>query len=180
MNLKLLKLHLIIFFWKIIGKVKFLESELKLSFNSGNMNRVLLIFPVDEPSFRVAYYTFRELGKSSNQKRMFTFLVMEQFRDLFHITTGDKIYIQKFGKNKILNNEKQILEILFSKQYDIVIDLNPFFDLGISRLVSHLDAKIKLGFVSDFSDQFYNVQLDISRSGIMEKGFKQINWMIAK
>ena len=36
------------------------------------------------------------------------------------------------------------------------------------------------GFLSDFSDKFYNIQLDISKSGIMEKGFKQINWILAQ
>ena len=43
---------------------------------------------------------------------------------------------------------------------------------------SHSD--IKVGFVSYFSDHFYNIQLNISKSGIMEKGFKQINWILAQ
>jgi len=63
---------------------------------------------------------------------------------------------------------------------DIIVDLNPTFQLAISRFISLLKSEMKVGFVSDFSDRFYNIQLDISKSGITEKGFKQINWMLAQ
>jgi len=52
--------------------------------------------------------------------------------------------------------------------------------LAISRLISLMKSDMKVGFSSDFSDKFYNIQLDISKSGIMEKGFKQINWILAQ
>ena len=45
---------------------------------------------------------------------------------------------------------------------------------------NYVKADFKVGFATHFSDRFYNIQLDISKSGIMEKGFKQINWMIAQ
>ena len=59
-------------------------------------------------------------------------------------------------------------------------NLNPKFQLSISRFISLLKSELKVGFVSDFSDRFYNIQLDISKTGIMEKGFKQINWILAQ
>ena len=65
-------------------------------------------------------------------------------------------------------------------KYDIIVDLNPKFQLAISRLISLMKSDMKVGFLSDFSDKFYNIQLDISKSGIMEKGFKQINWILAQ
>ena len=65
-------------------------------------------------------------------------------------------------------------------KFDIIVDLNPTFQLAISRFISLLNSEMKVGFVSDFSDRFYNIQLDISKSGIMEKGFKQINWILAQ
>ncbi len=61
-----------------------------------------------------------------------------------------------------------------------IVDLNPKFQLAISRLISLMKSDMKVGFSSDFSDKFYNIQLDISKSGIMEKGFKQINWILAQ
>ena len=48
------------------------------------------------------------------------------------------------------------------------------------RSVSSLiRGDMKIGFSNEFSDLFYNIQLDISKSGIMEKGYKQINTILA-
>ena len=180
MSLKLLKLRWKIFFWKITGKIKKLHSRLQLTLNQGNPENILIIFPNDEPSFRVAYYTFRDLGKKSDQKMNSIFLVKEQFRDLFHLRIGETIYTKDSDSISILSDERSLLLALKRKQFDIIVDLNPTFHLGIARLVSLLTSNMKVGFTSDFSDRFYNIQLDISRSGIMEKGFKQINWILAQ
>ena len=135
---------------------------------------------MDEKSFRVACYAFRDLGKKDGQKRKFIFLVKEQFGDLFHLRIGDIMYIQNSDQYTILSDEKSVLQELYQYKFDIIVDLNPEFHLGISRLISFLTSDMKVGFSSDFSDRFYNIQLNISKSGIMEKGFKQINWILAQ
>ena len=180
MSLKLLKLRWKIFFWTFTGKIKKIHSRLQLTLNQGNPDNVLIIFPVDEPSFRVAFYTFRDLGKNTDQTINFIFLVKEQFRDLFHLRMGDTIYTKDSNLHSILSDERSLLLALERKPFDIIVDLNPTFQLGFARLVSLLTSNMKVGFASDFSDRFYNIQLDISRSGIMEKGFKQINWILAQ
>ena len=74
MSLKLLKLRWKIFFWTVTGKIRKLHSRLRLTLSQGNPKNILIIFPSDEPSFRVAYYTFRNLGKKSDHKINFIFL----------------------------------------------------------------------------------------------------------
>ena len=180
MSLKLLKLRWKIFFWTITGKIKKLHSRLQLTLSQGNSGNILIIFPADEPSFRVAFYTFRDLGKKTGRKIKFIFLVKEQFKDLFHLRMGETIYTKDSDLHSILSDERSLLLALEREQFDIIVDLNPTFHLGFARLVSLLTSNMKVGFASDFSDRFYNIQLDISRSGIMEKGFKQINWILAQ
>ena len=90
------------------------------------------------------------------------------------------MYIRNSDQYTILSDEKSVLQELYQYKFDIIVDLNPEFHLGISRLISFLTSDMKVGFVSDFSDRFYNIQLNISKSGIMEKGFKQINWILAQ
>ena len=72
---------------------------------------------------------------------------------------------------------------IYNQTYNLIgngiIDLNSNFHLGIARFISLLRSDIKIGFVSQFSDQFYNIQLDISKSGIMERGFNQVNTILA-
>ena len=178
MSLKLLKLQWCIFFWTITGRMKKMHSRLQLTLSQGYPESVLIVFPMDEPSFRVACYAFRDLGKHDNKKRKFIFLVKEQFGDLFHLQIGDIMYIRNSDQYTILSDEKSVLQALKLYKFDIIIDLNPEFHLGISRLISLLRSDMKVGFSSDFSDRFYNIQLNISKSGIMEKGFKQINWIL--
>ena len=180
MSLKLLKLRWKIFFWTFTGKVRKLHSRLQLTLNQGNPDNVLIIFPADEPSFRVAFYTFRDLGKKTGRKIKFIFLVKEQFKDLFHLRMGETIYTKDSDLYSILSDERVLLRALEQERFDIIVDLNPTFHLGFARLVSLLTSNMKVGFTSDFSDRFYNIQLDISRSGIMEKGFRQINWILAQ
>ena len=180
MSLKLLKLRWKIFFWTMTGRIKKMQSRLQLTLSHGNPENILIIFPLDEPSFRVACYAFRDLGKNNVQKRKFIFIVREQFRELFHLRIGDSMFIKHSDKDIILSGEKLLLQSLKQNKFDIIVDLNPKFQLAISRLISLLKSEMKVGFASDFSDQFYNIQLDISKSGIMEKGFKQINWILAQ
>ncbi|HIG51142.1 MAG TPA: hypothetical protein EYQ17_02590 [Candidatus Marinimicrobia bacterium] len=157
-----------------------MQSRLQLTLSHGNPENILIVFPLDEPSFRVACYAFRDLGKNNVQKRKFIFIVREQFRELFHLRIGDSMFIKHSDKDIILSGEKLLLQSLKQNKFDIIVDLNPKFQLAISRLISLLKSEMKVGFASDFSDQFYNIQLDISKSGIMEKGFKQINWILAQ
>ena len=93
---------------------------------------------------------------------------------------GETIYFNNSAPDCILSDERSLLAILKLQEFDIIVDLNSIFHLGIARLVSLLNSDMKVGFESDFSDKFYNIQLDISKSGIMEKGFKQINWILAQ
>jgi len=180
MSLKLLKLRWQIFFWTITGRIHKMHSRLQVTLSQGHLETVLIVFPMDEPSFRVACYAFRDLRENEGKRRKFIFLVKEQFEDLFHLRIEDTMLIQHSKHYTILSDERLLLQALKQYKFDIIIDLNPVFHLGISRLISFLTSDMKVGFVSDFSDRFYNIQLNISRSGIMEKGFKQIHWILAQ
>ena len=157
-----------------------MHSRLQLTLSQGHPESVLIVFPMDEPSFRVACYAFRDLRKKDGQKTKFIFLVKDQFKDLFYLQMGDTMFIRHSDQYTILSDEKLVLQALKEYKFDIIVDLNPEFHLGIARLISFLTSDMKVGFVSDFSDRFYNIQLNISKSGIMEKGFKQINWILAQ
>ena len=178
MSVKLLKLQWLIFYWSFTGKINRLGPRIKIKLTKSRAEKILIIFPMDEPSFRVALYSFRELGQDNGNWRNYKFIIKEQFKDLFHLRSGSTIMVKNSENDNILSDEKQILEQLHNTKYDIIIDLNPNFHLGISRLISLLQSDLKVGFANTFSDQFYNIQLDIRKSGITEKGYKQVNMML--
>ena len=178
MSVKLLKLHWRIFYWTFTGRINKLGPRLKLALTKGQLEKILIVFPVDEPSFRVAQYTFRALGQQDGCQKNYKYIINEQFKDLFHLQTGSMTLIRNSEYENMLSDEKEILDQLQNIQYDIIIDLNSKFHLGIARLISLLQADLKVGFSTPFSDKFYNIQLDIGKSGIMEKGYKQVNMML--
>ncbi len=64
---------------------------------------------MDEPSFRVAYFTFRNLSQQSNQNMKFTLLINRKYKNTLHLHAGERIYIENVSTSSILQNEKQIL-----------------------------------------------------------------------
>ena len=179
MSMKLLKLHWRIFYWTFTGRINKLVPRLTLTLTKGQAEKILIVFPMDEPSFRVALYAFRELGQEDTSWRKYKYVIKEQFKDLFHLHSGTLILVRNSRCDNMLSDEKHILEKLQNMKYDIIVDLNSNFHLGIARLISLLKADLKVGFSTPFSKHFYNIQLDISKSGIMEKGYKQVNMMLA-
>ena len=180
MSMKLLKLHWRIFYWTFTGRINKLVPRLTLTLTKGQAENILIVFPMDEPSFRVAMYAFRELGQEDTSWRKYKYVIKEQFKDLFHLHSGTLILVRNSRCDNMLSDEKHILDKLQNMKYDIIVDLNSNFHLGIARLISLLKADLKVGFFTPFSKHFYNIQLDISKSGIMEKGYKQVNMMLAQ
>ena len=134
---------------------------------------------MDEDAFRVSQYAFRDLENADFKNKNYQYVVRKQFEDIFNLKKGNRIFIKDAKKMNVLVDEKKILLKLTKVNFDIIIDLNSTFHLGIARLVSYLNAEMKVGFVSKFSDRFYNMQLDLSKSKVMEKGFKQINMLLS-
>ena len=133
---------------------------------------------MEESAFRVAIYVFRNLTKKQNELNKFKFIIKKQFRSLFHLSYNNVILIKNTEFEDRLSDENKILEKISNVKYDLIIDLNYNFHLGISRLISFLQADLKVGFKTPFSDFFYNIQLDVSKSEVIEKGYKQVNMMI--
>ena len=61
----------------------------------------------------------------------------------------------------------------------MIVNFNVDFNLNLSRIISRYNAPYKVGFKSDYSDIFYNFQLDLSRSGTIEKGFLRVKQLIS-
>ena len=62
--------------------------------------------------------------------------------------------------------------------FDLIIDLNTTFSLDASRILSLIPAKMKVGFKSHFSDLFYNIQLDLSKTKPAENGYQKVQLML--
>ena len=179
MNFKLFKLRTKIFYYSIFGKIQKQIPQLDLEWQGHDSKRILLMFPFDEPLFRVAAFSFRGLGTEKQSDNHYTFLIKDSFKSLFHIRRGETIILISDPKNPSkIKSENSIINVLKLTQFDMVIDLNTEFHLDASRILSFIPAKMKVGFKSHFSDLFYNIQLDVTKSGIAENGYHKVQLML--
>ena len=176
MSLKLIKLRWRLFYWTLIGKIKKLHTPFAIERDLNDKKKVLIFFPMNESAFKLSQYTFRKLGQKKINDYMF--ITKEEYRQKFQINVGKVLLINDAKSENMLSDEKLILNKLKDIEYDIIIDLNDEFHLGIGRLISQLPAKLKVGFAHKYSDRFYNLQLDFSKSEVLEKGFKQVDALL--
>ncbi len=168
MSFKLLKIKFRIIFYSLAGKLGKLSSSLTFPITSDNVRSVLVFFPMDIDSFHVAVYTFRDFPSGGGEFPKISYMIHEKFRELV-FTPGEHI---------IFYQEEELKVTPKNITFDLVIDLNPEFHLELSRFISNIKAKYKVGFKSSFSDWFYNIQFDLPSSGFLERGYKQVAKLI--
>ena len=142
------------------------NSKISISNQPTQPKIVLLIFPIDKDFFRVASYTYRNLPYNKNQT-IFHYVIDDNFSDSFSLRKGEIHKIELDKKNNIIN-KNILLNTLKDINFDIIIDLNINFKIEIAKIVNELESKYKIGFVSKYSDYFYNVQLKANNNNIYE------------
>tara|TARA_B100001142_G_C14069124_1_gene552805 strand:- start:64 stop:579 length:516 start_codon:yes stop_codon:yes gene_type:complete len=152
-----------------------INSNISISDNLDQEKTVLMIFPIDKNFFRVASYTYRNLPYNKN-KIIFHYIINENFSDSFSLRKGEIHKIELDKKNNIIN-KNILLNTLKDINFDIIIDLNIEYEPKIEDFITQ-KSNYKIGFKHKKSDLFYNVQLDISKCEIAEKGYQQLMELI--
>ena len=133
---------------------------------------ILIIFPIKQDFFRVASYSYRNLPYNK-AKITFHYLINQDFSDFFTLRKGEIHKMDLDNKFNILN-KNILLNNLNKITFDIIIDLNIDYEQNIEDFLLNQRSNYKIGFKHKKSDLLYNVQLDISKCGVAEKGYQQI------
>ena len=168
------KIHL---FYKT-GKIGKLNSSFKISSNGIYVKNILICFPTDEASFRVAAYSFRKIRETLIKDTNLVLLIPNTYKQLLHFNYGNIVTYKIKTDKEIIFSMDEVDEILDGMSFDMVVDLNSEFNLSISQLISLLPSKYKVGFSSEFSDWFYNIQFNLSKNSFLEKGYSQIKSLL--
>ena len=84
------------------------------------------------------------------------------------------VFAVEYKKNEMKICDNKNKKNLLEQNFDVVVDLNTNFFFGSSKFISYLKSKIKIGFESNFSDIFYNLQLKSKNNGRTEQSFTKI------
>ena len=143
---------------------------------NSDIKNILLIFPLKEQAFRVALYSFRNLKRKKNIN--YYYLINSIYKNHFHLSGNiyDIYYNQMKDRAEI---DKYFLnEIIKTKKFELIIDLNNEFLFDIAYLISNISGYYKIGFKNEYSDYFYNIQLDLPTFGVLENSYSKINMIL--
>jgi len=173
-DFKLFKLHTRIYYNFLLGKIN--NSIPKLNINSLGIElnkEILIIFPLDEKSFRVAAYSFRKLIDYDNSSK-YTLIINERFKNLFYFNASQIIYCSFNDKKGSISYQNKVDSNLF----DLIINLNINEYFEIYKLIGNIDCKYKVGIKSLLSDKFYNIEYEVEQSGSAESAYQNIKFLL--
>ena len=174
MNFKLFKLYARIYYNFLLGKIN--NSIPKLNINSLGIEldkNLLIIFPLDEKSFRVAAYSFRKLI-DYNKSDKYILLIDERFKNLFYFNTNQIIYCNFNNKKESITYQRKI----DYDSFDLIINLNVKEYFEIYKLIGNIDCNYKVGIKTLLSDKFYNIEYEIDDNGSTEGTYQNIKLLL--
>lgn len=158
-------------FYLILGKIKQINPQIKLP-NYESVKNVVIVFPKDENEFRLSLYSFKDLYLNDNNVKH-TLIINQKFFQIFNLQSTNIFFVEyKKAEMKFCNDQQR--KMLLKENLDVVVDLNTNFFFGSSKFISYLKSRIKIGFKSNFSDIFYNLQVKPKKTGSVEQSFAKI------
>ena len=177
MNFKLLKLNLKISWLKFTGKLDTIKNSDNFSSSALKSPRILIILPIDKdliPKSMKCISRIMDIYKNKNAD--FTVIVNNNIEEKLNFYNIKTLAFTVSKKGNVDNSKKIIDEIYFDK-FDVIIDLNINFSFEISMIINELRSKYKVGFVSHYSDYFYNIQLQTNKNN---PSYNSVEYLLGK
>jgi hypothetical protein len=176
MKFKAFSTKLKFFYLKLTGKIKKMDTSVDIISTKTAIKNILIIFPLKEDPFRVALYAFRNLKRKKNTS--YYYLINSIHKNHFHLP-GYIYDVYYNNKKHTADIDKYFInDIIKSKNFEIVVDLNNEFIFDISYLINNISGYYKIGFKNTYSDYFYNIQLDLPTFSVLENSYNKINIML--
>lgn len=158
------------------------ESGTPLSFGHAvaGVQDILICLPENEKEFRVARYVLKSLPAEDEHHRI-TYLVPKEF--------APKIPLRKIDQTVVFNGESrdelgrftgELQQQIFQRDFQAAVDLNTSFDFGTSLLCHDSQAQLRIGFASDYSHLFYNIEIEKpDEEFLLERAYRNIQRLLS-
>ena len=177
MNFKLLKLNLKISWLKITGKLDTIKNSSNFSSTTLDSPQILIILPIEKELIPKSMKCISRIMDSyKNKNAKFTVIVNNNIKDKLNFY-NIKTLAFEISKNGSINNSKKIINEIYFNKFDIIIDLNINFSFDTSMIINELRSKYKVGFTSNYSDCFYNIQLKTNKNN---PSYSSIEYLLGK
>ena len=168
MDIKLFKLNLKIALLRATGKLSKIDKSVEFTSNQLASPNILIIFPIDKELISKSMSSISGIMNSQkNNNAKFSFLLNNNIESQMNYYDIEILSLVVNKNEKILNSN-DIIDKIYFKKFDIIIDLNLKFKIDIALIVNELKSKYKIGFISRYADLFYNIQLKSNGSNLYE------------
>ncbi|MBW7889276.1 MAG: hypothetical protein H3C35_13120 [Bacteroidetes bacterium] len=134
----------------------------------------LLILPekADERKTALPFLTQMQTKFSGNN---LTVVVNNSIKDIPTTVARSKVVIiSREQRNFFFLPRSLELSELFKKQFDCVIDLNIALEPAATFICKKIRSQLKIGFVKEHSDVFYNFQINPNEKTTMRQRYEQL------
>tara|TARA_B100000959_G_C14655517_1_gene490167 strand:+ start:122 stop:610 length:489 start_codon:yes stop_codon:yes gene_type:complete len=125
---------------------------------------ILIIFPVKDDLVTESMECVSKIISSHEKNGSSFSFVIDKNKSGKISLFSVRVIPMEIKKEKFLINSVSILNQLKYKSFDVVVNLNVEFNSDIDMLIERINAKYKIGFVSKYSDLFYNIQVNWDES----------------
>ena len=144
------------------------------------VQNILICLPTAEKEFRVARYALKFLPTEDEYHRI-TFVVPEQFADRVPMRPIDqKITYNGTSRDELGRFRADLQDQVLTKSYQAAVDMNTGFDFGTCLLCHNSEAQIRIGFASQYSHLFYNIEIERPEEQfLLERAYRNIQKLLS-
>ena len=168
-----LRIQLLLWWSSIVNRSK-IEKLVKITKTGEGAKNILFLLPQEQISApTISHLIKRDLN---NESRDIRYIVHEN---------GLQYYSEQIKLNMISYSDDDLnwwgdikSSIIMDKiniiKYDAIVNMNQEFDSTMALLALKLEAPIKVGFDLSFSENIYNMIIQSSNTGFLEKKYEKI------
>ena len=171
------KLRCVILWLRLIRKLRPTKELMAFRKNGSGIKTALIIFPEGQENSRIARYFLKSVYANKEVDLHFLMDIHLYHSFMGTLPTSVHIYtdedISWFGLP-----QPEFVNRVCSGKYHAVVDMHPSFNLVTAYLTYLSKAPIRVGFFGEFSQHFFNVEIDKKGSQFIEKSYLSIQKLL--
>ena len=172
--------------WKTCGTITWFRLTRKLKKpdftgairkEGSGIRSALIILPEGRENSRIARYFLKSIYQNEHAK--IDFLMDKRLYHTFQDSLPEKVKVYEDEDLNWLRLPRQtMVDRIFDRQYEAVVDMHPAFNLPSAYLTHISGAPLRIGFASKYSEHFFNVEIDSSKSEFLERSYLAVQKLL--
>ncbi len=153
------------------------DESLSIRSTSAGPKKILIIYPEITTNHRVARFFLKSILKDSTTNP--AILAKQGSFDESMLDDQAKLtYYSNDDFNWWGGLEELARQRIFKSEYDAVVDMNRQFNIQSAIITAGSRAPLRLGFKSELSYLFYNLEIRIRPESFIEKGYMSFQQLL--